>query len=155
MSHEIHFSSPESPTPEKVSKAVTMIESQRHILRATMDERGGLKRDDLRDAMVASARKLGLDTESPAHFERTQLDFSHRSGRYAISLQAGRAAVNNDALLSVLAAASARAIDWLIIVLPHSYKNGKPCDKVLDQLQALAQTTGIDIDIKGVVVVGF
>ena len=80
------------------------------------------------------------------------MDPAHRTG---VSLQAGRARTNNGALLSVLAAAAAAEIDWLVVLAPARYKSGAAAGPVIQDLRAMAAEPGIRLTLKGAVVLAY
>ncbi len=88
-------------------------------------------------------------------FARAELDFVLPGLRSAVGVQAGRAWTNNGALLAVLAAASAEGIDWLLLLVPTTYKGGPQRQHVLTQLRELAVARGVHLDLRGVGVLGY
>lgn len=90
-----------------------------------------------------------------AAFSSHLLDAVSGADRSAVSVQAGRAHTNNEALLGVLAAASHPLVDWLILVVPERYKNSGAYVGVTAQLDALASSPGIGLDLCGIAVVAF
>jgi hypothetical protein len=121
----------------------------------TATDAGGLRRDRLREV---AAEILGLSA-APAPLSgglaHGQLDFYVPDGCIAVAVQAGRAWTNNEALLAVLAAASQPAIEWLVLLVPMIYKRSAQYPPIVQQLQALAAADGVDLDLKGVVLLGY
>jgi hypothetical protein len=89
-----------------------------------------------------------------ASLGRGQLDFYVPDERIAVTVQAGRAWTNNEALLAVLAAAGQPAVDWLVLPVPMIYKGSAQYPQIVQQLQALATADGVGLDLKGLVVLG-
>ncbi len=84
-----------------------------------------------------------------------ELDFVLPGLRSAVGVQAARAWTNNGALLAVLAAASAEGIDWLLLLVPTTYKGGPQHQHVLTQLRELSVARGVHLDLRGVGVLGY
>jgi hypothetical protein len=88
-------------------------------------------------------------------FAAHELDFVLPAERLAVSVQAGRAWTNNGALLAVLAAAAESGVEWLLALVPFTYKTGAQFPPVVDQLRALAGSSGVDLDLRGIAVVAY
>lgn len=122
--------------------------------RATQTPEGGLKRADL-SRVLRSLLDLAVSGPGKDTFSRTELDLVVPELRIGLAVQAGRAWTNNGALLSVLAAASDTAVEWLLIMTPFTYKNSAAFPNVELQVRALAEAEGVDLDLHGVGLVAY
>ena len=123
-------------------------------MRATEESNGGLKRKALKS--VVEARLLGTPIgSSGGGFFPHELDFVLPTQNAAVSVQAGRAWMNNGALLAVLAAAAQPNIEWLLCLVPFTYMNAAQFDPVVAQIEALAVSDGVDLDLRGIIVIAY
>lgn len=111
---------------------------------------GGIKRDDVLDALVERRKRAGLADERGSHFDA--LDRSHR---IALRVETGRAHTNNDGLLAVLETARHPGVDVLVLVVPTDYKGSVTADKVRERVQWLLSGPGIDLALTGVALTGY
>lgn len=142
--------------PRDVALVVDTLEREAHTLRATEGSDGGLKRPQLREAVVQSMAGLvhrGSCSTSP--FGKEELDFVLAGRKLAISVQAGRAWSNNGALLALLGAAADPGIQWLVIAVPFVYKTGAQYAPVAGQVTDLLAAGGVDLDLAGVALVAY
>lgn len=136
-------------------QCVARLERAQHRLRATETPSGGLKRPLLRAALLGALDGSATPPVSSAEFGHTELDAVLLSDKVAISVQAGRASNNNQALIAVLAAAADPGSEWLVLVVPERYSSFTPYIKVVEQLDELAASDGIDLDLRAVAVIGY
>jgi len=115
----------------------------------------GLRRLDLLASLAPVARAFHLEVPELTSYGGTEIDICHRTGRLAISVQTGRARTNNGALVAVLAAASAPDVDWLIALAPTRYKETPTAQPVRQNLRSLATAAGVDLELKGALVLDY
>ena len=131
---------------------------QRHLpaLRATESSTGGLQRVDLAAVITSAVRRLQAGVAGPRPtFARKEVDVVIQPLRAAVSVQAGRAWTNNGALTAVLAAASTEGVDWLLLLVPTTYKGGPQHANVRKQLGELAAARGVHLDLQGIGLLGY
>jgi hypothetical protein len=137
-----------------VQQLVFRLEENSIAFRATQTSEGGLRRPLLRDVLVDLVPQVGR-LPAPGIFTPAELDLVLPELRVGLAVQAGRAWTNNGALLSVLAAASEPAVDWLVALVPFAYKSGSAFPNVSVQLSALAIGGGVDLDLHGIGIVAY
>lgn len=143
---------PSTPAVLEVAKAV---ERAAPRLRAAEGETGGLSRARLIKAVVPSLAAFDLTDKEVDSFSGREIDLWSAASGIAVSVQTGRAYTNNGALLAVLAAASHRPVDWLVIAVPDAYKGGAQAEPVVIQVRHLLRTRGITLDLDGVAIVPY
>lgn len=124
-------------------------------LRGTETAQGGLKRQLLRAEVATLLAGLAASHPCPGSFANEHLDLVTNAGRVGVSVHAGRAWMNNEALLSVLAAAGDPHVDWLILVVPLTYKHSAQHAHVVQQATALASAGGICLELAGLALVPY
>jgi hypothetical protein len=144
----------DSRLPERMKDVVSRLVDHSKTIRATEGPKGGLKRRDLVGA-VGAALDLRPRPVTGSSFAAGQLDFEIASDRLAVAVHTGRAWMNNEALLSVLAAASDPALDWLVLVVPQKYLGGGQYPYIVKQLQALANSSGVDLELQAVTIIPY
>lgn len=110
---------------------------------------GGISRDAVVSALASSCRRVGL-----VH-AREGFDAYSRSARVALRVEAGRAHTNNDGLVALLSAAADPAVDFLILVVPNSYKGTITAPKVEARIRWALSSNGILLSLNGVAVIGY
>lgn len=100
------------------------------------------------------ATRDGLTGQRPT-FASDQIDLMLNEAPVGITIHAGRAWMNNEALLAVLGAACAPALEWLILVVPQSYMSSAQHSHIVQQIISLAAASGVDLDLPGVSIVPF
>ncbi|RYV50994.1 hypothetical protein [Pengzhenrongella frigida] len=117
---------------------------------------GGVNRLLLREAIEPILRANGLGSGIPSgSFAEWEIDYVSLDRALAVSIQTGRAAANNSALLALLAASALPEVEWVLVVLPHRYKGANTFDAVANQFQSLTAAHGIDLSLQGAFIVGF
>jgi hypothetical protein len=129
------------------------VESCAHELRGKEDAKGGLKRLDLQEVLVRCLR--GGVLEAAEAFASQELDVRLPELRVVCSVQAGRGWSNNGGLLATLAAAADVDTDWLILIVPEHYKRSAHRIYIVAQLNDLAASKGIGLELDGVLVVAY
>jgi len=124
-------------------------------LATTETATGGLHRVDLLGAVGPVARAHSLGVPDRETFAATEVDLVERLTGVAVSVQTGRARTNNAALLAALAAASMPDIRWLILLVPERYKGTTTGKPVRGDLARLAQSTGVHLELDGVLLLTF
>lgn len=138
-----------------IEEVVDAIAVESCTLAKTVGPAGGVQVGRLREVLDPMAARFGLTTPKGDTFAVGEIAWEDTGRALAIAIQAGRAANNNGALVSVLAAAARKRIDWLILVLPERYKNASSYAHVLKQFEGIQRSAGIDLDLVGVTLVGF
>ena len=124
-------------------------------LAALVTPEGRITSEPLRETLKPVLSPFGMSPGGQASFAAKEIHFTGADLRTGVSLQAGRAFVNNGVLISVLASASSPDIDWVVVVVPEAYKGSRVYPKVLDQLHELQGARGIHLDLQGVVLVSY
>ena len=142
--------------PSDVEELGRLLERHLTALRATESANGGLQRVDLAAVITPAVRRLqdGVAGRRPT-FARKEVDFVVPPLRAAVSVQAGRAWTNNGALTAVLAAASTEGVDWLLLLVPTTYKGGPQHANVRKQLVELSAARGVHLDLQGIGLLGY
>lgn len=141
--------------PSQMSAAAALIASGAASLRGTQSDKGGLKRDPLRAVLHGLVGEHGRHPPAGTTFASDQIDLMLNEAPVGITVHAGRAWMNNEALLAVLGAACAPAVDWLILVVPQSYMRSAQHPHIVQQIASLAAASGVDLDLQGVAIVSF
>lgn len=141
--------------PPQMSAAAALIASGADSLRGTQSDKGGLKRAPLRAVLHALVGEHARHPPAGATFASDQIDLMLADAPVGIAVHAGRAWMNNEALLAVLGAACAPAVDWLILVVPQSYMGSAQHPHIVQQIASLAAASGVDLDLQGVAIVPF
>jgi hypothetical protein len=136
-------------------QCVARIEHGHHRLRGTETPTGGLLRSKLRAELLSVLDGLVTGVTPGGEFGSAELDAVHPTDKIAVSVQAGRASNNNQALIAVLAAAADPGTEWLVLVVPDRYGSFTPYIKVVAQLNTLASADGIDLDLRAIAVLGY
>jgi hypothetical protein len=110
---------------------------------------GGISRNAVVDAISSSCRRVGLVDS------REGFDAYSASSRIGMRVEAGRAHTNNDGLVAVLSAAADGAVDFLILVVPIAYKGTLTAPKVDARIRWVMASSGIQLSLDGVAVVGY
>lgn len=155
MTTIVRFGALGADPPPAVRDVVDAIVDLQPDLGATLTPSGGITRALLDAVIHKSVRSLGFMRGSDATIAAKELDYTNPARWTAISIQAGRAMTNNGALLAVLAAASARDIDWLVLLVPDRYKGGATYAPVVRQMLELETSPGIRMELEGVVVIPY
>lgn len=146
----------EPAPPDALTDVVAGLSAQLPALAATATQTGGLRRERLRDVVAAALRgRVDPAAGLGDGFGASQLDYKISGVPVAVTVQTGRAWTNNEALLGVLAAACAPQIEWLVLLAPMKYKKSSQYPHILQQLKALTAAQGVDLDLKGVVLLAF
>jgi hypothetical protein len=151
----VPLSAAATAVPDTVRAVVDAIAQVSPRLAAQVTSQGSITSEPLREILKPVLSRFGITPGHHAGFASKELHFSATDLRTGVSLQAGRAFVNNAALVSVLASASSPDIDWVIVVVPEIYKSSKVYLKVLDQLHELQGAHGIHLDLQGAVLVSY
>lgn len=156
VAHWIHLhAASEAQIPDSMVQCVARIEHGQHRLRGTETPTGGLLRPKLRAELLSVLDGLVTGVSPGGEFGSAELDAVHPTDKIAVSVQAGRASNNNQALIAVLAAAADPGTEWLVLVVPDRYGSFTPYLKVVTQLDALASADGIDLDLRAIAVLGY
>lgn len=111
---------------------------------------GGIRRDDVLNALIDRRRRAGLADTPGSHFDA--LDRTHQIG---LRVEAGRAHTNNDGLLAVLEAARHPEVDVLVLVVPTVYKGSVTADKVHERVRRVLASPGIELALTGVALTAY
>jgi hypothetical protein len=141
--------------PPQMSAAADLIVNGAARLRGTQSDKGGLKRDPLRAVLHDLVGEHARHPLAGTTFASDQIDLMLNEAPVGISIHAGRAWMNNEALLAVLGAACAPDLDWLILVVPQSYMRSVQHPHIVQQIASLAAASGVDLDLQGVATVPF
>jgi hypothetical protein len=141
-----------APDPDAVDAGLS-VASLAPTLSKLRDSNGGIHRRDLMAAAEAEFPTSGGWAHLPTAFG--ELDLVNRPAGVAVSFQAGRAMTNNGALLATLDAAEAAGVRWLILAVPRQYKGTTTGARIVAQLETLARSPGIVLDLDGVGVVEY
>lgn len=141
--------------PPQMMAAADLIANGAARLRATQSDKGGLKRDPLRVALHDLVGEHAHHPLTATTFASDQIDLMLNEAPVGITIHAGRAWMNNEALLAVLGAACAPAVEWLILVVPQSYMRSAQHPHIVQQITSLAAAGGVDLDLQGVSIVPF
>lgn len=141
--------------PPQMKAAADLIANGAARLRETQSEKGGLKRDPLRAVLHDLVGDHAGHPLAGTTFASDQIDLMLNEAPVAITIHAGRAWMNNEALLAVLGAACAPAVEWLILVVPQSYMRSAQHPHIVQQIASLAAASGVDLDLQGVSIVPF
>ncbi|MDQ0375970.1 hypothetical protein J2X26_004313 [Cellulomonas humilata] len=115
-----------------------------------------MNRQLLKGAIGPILSEFGLKPGSGrGSFAAWEIDYVSSARAVTVSVQTGRAAANNTALLALLAAAALPEVDWAVIVLPHKYKGANAFDAVANQFLALTRVRGVSLSLQGAFIVGF
>ena len=136
-------------------QCVARIEHGQHRLRGTETPTGGLLRPKLRAELLTVLDGLVTGVTPGEEFGSAELDAVRPTDKIAVSVQAGRASNNNQALIAVLAAAADPGTEWLVLAVPDRYRSFTPYIKVVAQLDSLASSEGIDLDLRAIAVLGY
>jgi hypothetical protein len=145
----------EECVPPQLKAAADLIANGADRLRQTQSDKGGLKRDPLRAVLHGLVGDHARHPFPGTTFAYDQIDLMLNEAPVGITIQAGRAWMNNEALLAVLGAACAPAVEWLILVVPQSYMRSAQHCHIVQQISALAAAGGVDLDLQGVSIVAF
>lgn len=152
----VRFAHDAVTVPGDVREVVNAVVDAVPTLADTITAQGGISRPLLKEAIGPTLTEYGLKSGSVSgSFGGWEIDYVSRSRALAVSVQTGRAAANNTALLALLAAAALPEVEWAILVLPHKYKGGNTFDAVANQLLALTTVRGISLSVQGAFIVGF
>jgi hypothetical protein len=141
--------------PSEVAQLVNALLVGAPRIRATATPKGGLKSRDLVEVTAGLLTGLVDPHACGEAFTAGQIDLLARHSRTGIAVQAGRAWMNNEALLAVLAAATDPHVDWLVLVVPDQYMGSVQASNITTQLEALGRAEGVDLELQGVAVVAF
>ena len=155
MTAVLSFVSIGTEVPQPVREVVEDLERLQPRLAATMKPEGGYERVRLDSVIRPMILGFGFEPGSAATIAPKELDYTALDRWTALSIQAGRAATNNGALLAVLAAASTRDVDWLVVLVPARYKGGNTYEQVMDQLRDLEASPGVRLELEGAVVIEY
>lgn len=109
----------------------------------------GVHRSDLLAHLGEPMRRLGfLRGGAPADLHRPQL-------QTALAVYGGRAYTNNEVVWHLLNLAGREDIRSAVFVVPRTYKRSQCSDKVVGQLNDVAASRGITIDMDWVAVMPF
>jgi hypothetical protein len=145
----------EECVPPQMKAASDLIANGAGRLRKTQSDKGGLRRDPLRAVLHGIVGDHARPPLAGTTFASDQIDFMLNEAPVGITIHAGRAWMNNEALLAVLGAACAPAVEWLILVVPQSYMGSAQHPHIVQQITALAAAGGVDLDLQGVSIVSF
>lgn len=96
-----------------------------------------------------------MSTVPGTGFSAFELDAKLPQLGLAASVQAGRAWSNNGGLVAVLAAAADPETQWLALIVPERYMGGAQRINIVDQVEQLARSPGIKLELDGVMVVSY
>lgn len=109
----------------------------------------GIHRSELLAHLAEPLRRLGfLPGGAPADLHRPQL-------QTALAVYGGRAYSNNEVVWHLLKLAGRKDTRSALFVVPRTYKRSQCSDKVIDQLDIVAASHGITIEMDWVAVVPF
>lgn len=155
MAPWIRFDADLAPVPGAADSLADALRERLSVLSALVAPDGGVKRLELLPALTTIVRGFGLTVFERDSFASNEVDLIDTRNRIGVSLQAGRARTNNGALLSVLAAAAAPDVDWLIILAPTRYKSGAAAVPVTEDLREMASEAGIRLAVMAVLVLAY
>lgn len=141
--------------PSAVRESIDLIGLSTTSLAKTVTPAGGVSVGSLREVLLPIARELHFTNATGTSFGTSSLTWVAPERRTAITIQAGRAHVNNGVLVATLAAADHPDAAWLIAVVPKRYKDSPTFQNLSVQIQALQAASGVHLDLHGVTLIGF
>lgn len=114
------------------------------------DEKGGIKREAVVDALQSRFSRAGLAPE-PASY----MDAIDKSRGIGARVEAGRAHMNNDGVLAVLEAARESRVRSLVLIVPAVYPSSPCAERVHQRLQWVLGSPGIALDLDGVALIDY
>ena len=145
----------EQGVPPQMKVVAELIATGAPKLRATQSVKGGLKRDPLRTALYELVGDHARHDPVGITFASDQIDFVLADAPVGVSVHAGRAWMNNEALLALLGASCTPDLEWLILVVPQTYMGSAQHPHIVQQITALAAAGGVDLDLRGVAIAAF
>ncbi|EAP98558.1 hypothetical protein JNB_00280 [Janibacter sp. HTCC2649] len=99
------------------------------------------------DLLVTAAMRLGPGSVS--------IDALHSISGLGVSVHAGRAWNNNEALVGVLKMAAASSVRTAAVVVPAHYKGSAAAPKISEFLENLSQWSGVHLELDGIAVFAY
>lgn len=132
-------------------------------LRSATDSSGGIKRADLVLAARPHLRKAGFSTSTEGSIsmpvvganDSVHFDAFCAGAAAALTLHAGRAWTNHEAIMSALRMAAANDVRVGILVVPDRYKGTPAAEPIEDFLRRLATWRGVVLQLDAVLVLGY
>lgn len=141
------------------------VETVRSRLSATRKADGGLSRVKVLDAAKPQLEELGftvgapdsvrIDARTKSGSTSVAFDATHAGVGVAVTVHAGRAWTNHEAVMAVLRMAAAEDVRTGVLIVPEHYKGSIAAANVIQCLRDMAGWEGVWLDLEGVAVLSY
>jgi hypothetical protein len=151
------------PSPA-VGRLIDTLEPLPRQLLISMGPDGALKRTDLIAAARPLLQRTGFTLGAPGSVRMpatgvrggvVEFDAYHPGTAAALTIHAGRAWTNHEAIIATLRMAAAGDVRIGVLVAPERYKGTAAASPIIGFLQDLAGWRGVTLDLDGVVVIPY